>query len=159
MMKIYKINAAAFGSYWEQDVNCPPGWRGSGCYDVEIECAQEATFEVVAKSLVNALKLVEDFFEKDQGDYSYNVQAVYYDTETVETRDDDWDGKTEEVIDWDFKKPEDHGRIENEYSCEICAFEFAWMDFLQMEPNAPTDPKTKKLAKRFFNLGRYSKEN
>ena len=157
-MKIFKIYACAYGTFWVKDVNCPPYCRGSGCYDEVYGCYQEATFDVAAKTLENALRLVDEQFGKSQGhDWSYSVESVYYDPKAVEEKDDPDDGDTEEVFDWNYEEPVNGADVPKEYANEICEFEFAWMRFVGKEPNAPTDPKTKKLAKRFFNLGRYGK--
>ena len=143
-MKDFKIYACAYGTYWS--------------YDEEYECVQEAVFNVAAENLENALRLVDKQFEKSQGcDWDYDVQAVYYNPKATEIREDDGDDY-EEVFYWDYKKPVDGSDVPDEYSNEICEFEFAWMKFLEKEPKAPTDPKSKALAERFFNIGRYGKK-
>ena len=108
---------------------------------------------------MNALKLVGDRFEKDQGEWSYNVQAVYYDPDAIETREDEEGGDTEEIIDWNYERPENKGDVDEDYSCEICPFEFAWIDAVQREPKLAEHPYAKKIAEKFFNIGRYSKKD
>ena len=117
-MKIYKIYACAFGTYLEADVDCPLDWRGSGCYDVEHELYQEATFEVAALSLENALKMVCDKFNKYQGEWSYSVYSVFYNPNAVEENDGP-DGETEEIVDWYYETPVVDTDFPEEYSKEI----------------------------------------
>ena len=105
MKHIYKIETCALGHYWEKDVNCPPSWRGSGCYDEEVECSQEATFDVAADTLEEALKLIGEVFEKYNKGYSYTLDSLLYDADTVEEKDDDEDGHAE-VFDYNYSKPE-----------------------------------------------------
>ena len=105
-MRIYKIDACCFGHYWEHDVKCPPRWRGSGCYDVEVECYQEATFEVVAEGLAAALKLLTDQWDKLNKDWSHSADDFWYDPDTVTSREDDGDGPAE-VLEYQFKEPVD----------------------------------------------------
>ena len=104
MKHIYKIETCAFGTFWVQDVNAPLYWIGSGCYDVEYECYQEATFDVAADSLNDALKMIYDSFEKLNTQYDYNLYSVYYDPNTVEEKDDEDDGNAE-VFDYNFSEP------------------------------------------------------
>ena len=119
-MKIYKIYACAFGSVWEYDVNCPPGWFGSGVYDVEYECYQEASFDVAANTLERAPELVAEKFCGYQGsEWSYDVHSVYYDPNAVEEKEDPDDGETEEVFDWEYENPEVSDDFPKEYSKEI----------------------------------------
>lgn len=119
-MKIYKIYACAYGTFWEYDVNCPPGWYGSGCYDVEVECIQEASFDIAANGLEKAVELTGKMFEEYQGsDWSYDVHAVYYDPDAVEVKDDPDDGETEEVFDFEYQIPENGSDVPEEYSKEI----------------------------------------
>ena len=107
-MKTYTIEVCAFGTFWEADVNCPPGWYGSGCYDVEYELHQEADFLVVADSLENALKLIDEKFRKFQGDeYSYTVTQVCYNPDSIEVREADDDDSDEEIIDYYYFTPEE----------------------------------------------------
>ena len=119
-MKIFKIYACAYGTYWEFDVDCPYGWHGSGCYDVEYECYQEASFDVAANSLEKALELIEKKFEEYQGGtYSYTVHSVYYDPESVDEQDDEEGAETEEVFDWHYEDPVNGSELPEEYSKEI----------------------------------------
>lgn len=105
-MRKYHIEMACFGSYVEQDVNCPPQWRGSGCYDVEVECYQEATFEVVAEGLDAALKMASGQWDKLNTAWSNSADEFWYDPDTVTSSEDDGEGPAE-IISYEFKPPVD----------------------------------------------------
>lgn len=103
-MNLYKIEVCAFGSFIEPDVNCPPGWRGSGCYDVEHECYQEASFDVAANDLDDALQLIAKEYEKLDRDWDIGPSSFYYDPVTVEAQEGIDDGK-EEITDYVYSEP------------------------------------------------------
>ncbi len=104
-MKNYHIEACAGGSVWEYDVNCPWGWRGSGCYDVEHECYQKGEFAVCAESLEKALELVRDAWEK-VNHYAIDNHSYFYDPDTVEIEEAE-DGDVAEVYEEWFGEPEE----------------------------------------------------
>lgn len=86
-MKQYTIEAVAYGTLWERDVNCPPGWRGSGCYDVEYTTCCEAWFKICARSLDEAVKEIPKMYIwKDYDSFFYDPDTV---TEEKWTEDDD----------------------------------------------------------------------
>ena len=120
MKHIYKIETCAFGTFWVQDVDCPPYWRGSGCYDEEFECYQEATFEVAADTLDEALKLIGCVFEKYNPKYDYTLYSIYYDPDTVTEKDDEEDGHAE-VFDYNYSEPVEGKsvKVPERYSKEI----------------------------------------
>ena len=120
MKHIYKIETCAFGTFWVKDVDCPPYWRGSGCYDEEYECVQEATFEVAADTLDEALKLIGGVFEKYNRRYDYTLDSLFYDADTVEEKDDEEDGYSE-VFDYYYSEPDTGKSVEvpERYSEEI----------------------------------------
>lgn len=103
-MKIFKIEVAAIGSYWELDVNAPYGWHGSGVYDVEHECWQEATFSVAAETLEQATAMISSSYEKCNRDWSNSADAIYYDPNTIEETEDN-DGGGAEIVDYHFREP------------------------------------------------------
>ena len=117
-MKIFEIDACAEGSYWLYDVGCPPGWYGSGCYDVEVECYQEIHFRVAAETLDEALQLIFDQFENCHGNYANSIDSIFYNTETVTVKEDDGDGESE-IIDYERKEPVDKPDAPGEYNAEI----------------------------------------
>ena len=123
-MKIFSIETCAFGTYWAQDVDCPISWRGSGCYDVEYECVQEATFEVAAETLGDALKLISGVFEKYNTNYDYTLYSIYYDPNTVTEKEDEDDGKAE-VFDYNYSEPEcgESKQVPERYSEDISEYE------------------------------------
>lgn len=104
MKHIYKIETCAFGTFWVKDVDCPPYWRGSGCYDEEYECIQEATFDVAADTLDEALKLIGGVFEKYNTKFDYTLYSIYYDPDTVTEKEDEDDGNAE-VFDYNYSEP------------------------------------------------------
>lgn len=120
MKHIYKIETCAFGTFWVQDVDCPLYWRGSGCYDEEYECIQEATFEVAADTLDEALKLIGGVFEKYNTKFDYTLCSIYYDPDTVTEKDDEDDGNAE-VFDYYYSEPVNGESVEvpERYSKEI----------------------------------------
>ena len=120
MKHIYKIETCAFGTFWVQDVDCPPYWRGSGYYDEEFECYQEATFEVAADTLDEALKLIGGVFEKYNTKYDYTLYSIYYDPDTVTEKDDEEDGHAE-VFDYNYSEPVEGKsvKVPERYSKEI----------------------------------------
>lgn len=119
-MKIYNIDTCAFGHFWVEDVNCPLYWMGSGCYDEEYECYQEATFDVAADTLDEALKLIGAVFEKYNTRYDYTLDSLFYDADTVKEKDDEEDEHAE-VFDYYYSEPVNGESIEvpERYSKEI----------------------------------------
>ena len=117
-MKIFDIDACAEGTYTLFDVNCPPGWYGSGCYDVEVECYQEIHFTVAAETLDDALQMILDGFEDCHGDYANSVDKIYYNTNSVQEKDDEEDGDAE-IIDYERQEPVDKPDAPKEYNAEI----------------------------------------
>lgn len=103
-MKNYRIEACAGCIVWELDVNCPIGWRGSGCYDVAHECYQEGAFAVCANSLEDALKLVSKEWER-VNHYDLQICGYYYDPSTVEIEDAEEDDGVAEVYEWYVGEP------------------------------------------------------
>ena len=120
MKNIYHIETCGCGHFWEEDVDCPMEWLGSGCYDVEYMCIQEATFDVAADTLEEALKLISQAFEKCNTKYSYELDCILYDPATVEEKPDE-DGEYSEVFDYEYSEPECAEEIEapERYSKEI----------------------------------------
>ena len=120
MKHIYHIETCGVGHFWEEDVDCPLFWRGSGCYDVEYECYQEVDFSVVADTLEEALKLIGEVFEKYNKGYSYTLDGILYDPDTVEEKPDEEDGRSE-VFDYNYSEPVNGESIEvpERYSEEI----------------------------------------
>lgn len=117
-MKIFGIEACAEGSYWEYDVNCPPGWYGSGCYDVEVECYQEVFFKVAAETLDDALQMILDQFKNCHGDYANSIDSVFYNTASV-TEEDDEEGGDSEIFDYEISEPVGRPDAPKEYNAEI----------------------------------------
>jgi len=117
-MKIFEIDACAEGTYTAFDVNCPSYWRGSGCYDVEVECYQEVHFKVAAETLDDALQMILDSFEDCHGDYFNSIDSVFYNTATVTEREDE-EGGDAEIIDYERYEPVDKPDAPKEYNAEI----------------------------------------
>lgn len=104
-MKLYTIEVCACGTVWERDVNCPPSWVGSGCYDVDHEVYREFRFYVSAMSQERALKLVSKWWFNNEPDWC-SLDAVFYDPSTVEEQDDPECGEYEEVYDYESETAE-----------------------------------------------------
>lgn len=104
-MKNYEIDACAYGTYWKHDVNCPSDWRGSGCYDVEVEGIQKAHFTIAAENLGDALKMLDEHFCKNQGEWEYNVLHTYYLPSFVEESESEEDEP--DILDVIYEKPEE----------------------------------------------------
>lgn len=117
-MKIFDIDACAEGSYTEYEVNCPSYWRGSGCYDVEVECYQEIHFTVAAETLDDALQMILDGFEDCHGDYANSIDKVFYNTESVVEKEDE-EGGDAEIIDYEQQEPVAKPDAPKEYNAEI----------------------------------------
>ena len=117
-MKTYTIDVCAFGSVWEQDVDCPLEWRGSGCYDVQHECYQEAKFTVWANSLGNALKMIRDEYEQRDREWCINPTKFKYDPATVKETDCEDDGE-EEIFDSEFDVPKEGTECPERYTAII----------------------------------------
>lgn len=60
-MNCYKIDVRLRGTVRVEDPKCPAGWRGSGCYDIDVDATQDALVYVVAESKGEAFCLVTDF--------------------------------------------------------------------------------------------------
>lgn len=117
-MKIFDIDACARGSYTEFDVNCPPGWFGSGCYDVEVECHQEVHFTVAAETVDEAVGMILDQFGNCHGDYCNSTDDVFYDTESVVESEDNGEGGPE-ILEYEPKEPVDGYDMPDRYNAEI----------------------------------------
>ena len=104
-MKIFTIEVCACGRIIFHDVNCPPRWRGSGCYDVECEVHREFRHFVAAMSLDRALKLVARHWFNEDPDWC-NLDSVLYNPDTIKEEDDPEDGDYEEVYDTDYEYTE-----------------------------------------------------
>lgn len=151
-MKIYKINALATGYYTVPDVDCPPGWMGSGCYDVDVDCYQEATFSIAANTLEEALDLLDKKFTDFQGhNWSFNVENIYYNPYTV-VDEEDKDGGEPEILDYDYEKPVDDDKLPTEYEHEISDFEFLWLKYARENKIEIADPR-RLVARYFYNKG------
>ena len=109
-MKTFEIEAVVCGHWWEFNVNCPPAWRNSGCYDVEREFWQTVKFVVSAESLERALKLISSHIEDNDG--------VLYDPDTVKERDND--EADEEVEEAELGDPVENKPIPDRYCEEAC---------------------------------------
>lgn len=119
-MKLYTIEVCVVGTVWERDVNCPLSWRGSGVYDVDHEVYREFRQKVSADSLERALKLVSEWWKKNDPDWC-SLGAVYYDPSTVEEKEDPDDGTIEEVYetDYDYDDPVFSDDAPERYSVEV----------------------------------------
>lgn len=106
MNKLYSIDVCAVGTFTVHDVDCPSYWRGSGVYDVDYDAYREGTIHVSAYSLDNALKLVAKWFFGKEPNWCNSIDAVYYNPDSVEEKDDEEDGICEEVFDHEFDEPE-----------------------------------------------------
>ena len=104
-MNIYTIEVCACGTIWERDVNCPPRWRGSGCYDEEYEVHREFRFSVSATSLERALELLSRWWGDHAPDWC-SLDCVLYNPETIDEEDDPDDGTVEEVFACDSETTE-----------------------------------------------------
>jgi len=111
-MKIFDIDVAASGSYWDQYV------YGMGYEEVEIECNQEATFTVASDTLDDALKLIEKEFDEHDHSWSFDRRQFFYDPETVEEREDE-DGGDAEILDYSYKEPTNGYECHKRYSKEF----------------------------------------
>lgn len=61
MINQYIIKVRIDGHYTERDVNCPPGWRGSGCYDRDVKTWKYAEVEVWARNAQEAEEFAEEY--------------------------------------------------------------------------------------------------
>lgn len=119
-MKLYEIDVCVLGTVWELDVNCPLSWRGSGVYDVDYAVYREFRQKVSATSLDRALKLVSEWWKKNDPGWC-SLDAVYYDPSTVEEKEDLDDGTVEEVYetDSDYDEPVFSDDAPERYSIEV----------------------------------------
>ena len=115
-MKLYRIEVAAFGVYWEYDVNAPLDWIGSGVYDVEHEFHQEAWFEVAAPTLKDALALVGREFAKHSDFHTFD--SVWYDPYSVSVVSNEDGEEAPFLADWEYSEPVE-GDGPKRYSKEI----------------------------------------
>ncbi len=111
-MKIFTIEVCACGRITFYDVNCPPRWVGSGCYDEEYEVHREFTHKVSAMNLDHALKLVSIYWFKENPDWC-DLDCVLYNPDTIKEEEDPEDGTYEEVYDTDcdYTEPEYDERV------------------------------------------------
>jgi len=101
-MKRFTIDICAYGSAWERDVNCPPGWRGSGCYDVEYTTRREGWIKIGARNLDEAIK------EIPKATVMRDYDVIFYDPSTVIEEDivDDEDETDAWEIDHEYEEEE-----------------------------------------------------
>ncbi len=119
-MKLFTIEVCAVGTVWERDVDCPMYWRGSGVYDVDHEVYREFRFFVSAESRERALKVISEWWDKNDP-YWCSLDAVFYDPSTIEEKDDPEDGEIEEVYetDYDHCEPVFSDDVPERYSEEL----------------------------------------
>ena len=109
MINQYIIKVRIDGHYTERDVNCPPGWEGSGIYDRHIKVQCETEVEVWAPNAQVAEKLAEEFdYQTASGDWTIEVDRARVINITLarilRDRDEDEVGVIEPVnVEWDEK--------------------------------------------------------
>lgn len=119
-MRLFDICVVSFGSYYAgESPDCPWEWRGSGCYDVYVECWQEAAFSVAANSLEEALSLISDNYEKMNREYCNSCDALYYDPDSVVEYPDEEGGDGPEIFECHFNEPVDGENAPLCYSKEV----------------------------------------
>lgn len=60
MLNCYSVKVKVTGHYVTESNSCPPEWRGSGCYDIEVPCQRTAGIEVWADSPASAVRFAAD---------------------------------------------------------------------------------------------------
>lgn len=99
MLKLFKAKVHVTGHYIIEDPNCPASWRGSGCYDINVDTWLDTEVEVWARSKDGAEKLIEEY-EYASG-YTIEIDDVDFAVEFVrdmDDRDDEEEGVVEPVI-------------------------------------------------------------
>ena len=108
-MKLFVIEAVAYGSYMVEDENCPLEWRGSGCYDTRHEYYIPIKFTVAADTLADALAKIsvhEDWYEE-----------VWYDPLTIV--EEECENGESEVVECEYgDSVEDYDKSPARYSVE-----------------------------------------
>lgn len=61
MVKEYIIKVHVDGHYTVEDPKCPSQWRGSGCYDIDVDTWCDVELEVWAESESSARSLAEEY--------------------------------------------------------------------------------------------------
>lgn len=73
MLKQYKVKVRIDGHYTIEDPKCPSEWRGSGCYDIDVQVYCDTELDVWAVSKDQAEKLAAGY------DYCTGLVTEIYD--------------------------------------------------------------------------------
>lgn len=79
MLKNFTVRIHLDGYYMMEDPHCPSYWKGSGCYDITINCWADFDIEVWAETEEQAEGLAYEY------DYELNKYAVTVDAVQVES--------------------------------------------------------------------------
>ena len=85
MLKKFIVNVHLNGYYTEEDPHCPPSWRGSHCYDINVPCYADLKVEVWAETEDQAIKFAEEHdYDKDPGNWNYVEEIDFVSVDSVE---------------------------------------------------------------------------
>lgn len=90
-MKTYGIDVVLHGTCRQEDPRCPSAWRGSGCYDIDVDVLQKVSLTISADSEDTAKSIAMDY------DYRNDMDDIC----SVEIEDSGWvgeDDSSNEVI-------------------------------------------------------------
>lgn len=72
-MKRFIITVLVAGQYYKEHPRCPSRWKGSGCYDITVDCQKEVTCEVYAPDRETAEALAGDSAWKDERTVDFRI--------------------------------------------------------------------------------------
>ena len=75
MLSEYNVTVHIDGHYTIEDPKCPLSWRGSGCYDIEVETWCDDTVGVWATDEKHARGLVESYEDFARG-YTIEIDDI-----------------------------------------------------------------------------------
>ena len=72
-MKRFIITVLVAGQYFKEHPRCPSRWKGSGCYDITVDCQKEVTYEVYAPDREAAEALAGDSAWADEKTVDFRI--------------------------------------------------------------------------------------
>ena len=99
-MREFIVEAEIFGIGYYEDPRCPWFWKGSGCFDIEVQSSKNAVVYVVAKDEESASKIAKEYkcYDCDFGRAGC-LEIIDVDVLNVFSTKEDVESEIEEVVD------------------------------------------------------------
>ena len=125
MLKQFELKIHLDGHYTIEDPKCPSYWRGSGCYDIDIQCWADFPIEVWAVDEDQAKQLAYDYPSYDGLTTCAEIETIQVESvrfiKDLQDRGEDEASVIEPVnFDWDENEydgpdPDDYYESRREY--------------------------------------------